>query len=98
MLKETTIKGKFLGGIKRNALLGISFAALVPAAQAASPAPATALPNATTTFPAPPPSNNTGTLQDVVITARHRAERAQSVPISLTVVDHRQIQALGSLN
>ena len=98
MLKETTIKGKFLGGIKRNALLGISFAALVPAAQAASPALATALPNATTTFPAPPPSNNTGTLQDVVITARHRAERAQSVPISLTVVDHRQIQALGSLN
>jgi len=37
-------------------------------------------------------------LQDVVITARHRAERAQSVPISLTTVDHSQIKNLGSLN
>jgi len=50
--------------------------------------------------PPPPPAapGATSGLQDVVITARHRAERAQTVPISLTVVDHRQLQNLGSLN
>jgi len=47
--------------------------------------------------PAPAASNAAG-LQDVVITARHRAERTQSVPISLTTVDHAQIKNLGSLN
>jgi len=47
--------------------------------------------------PAAVPRNTTG-LQDVVITARHRAERAQSVPISLTAIDHAQIKNLGSLN
>jgi len=48
--------------------------------------------------PAPPPPGKTYTLQDVVITARHRSERAQSVPISLTTIDKSQIQNLGSDN
>jgi len=48
--------------------------------------------------PASPPPQATNQVQDVVITARHRTERAQSVPISLTVVDARQIKNLGSLN
>jgi iron complex outermembrane receptor protein len=37
-------------------------------------------------------------LQDVTITARHRTERAQTVPVSLTAVSQKQIQALGSIN
>lgn len=70
--------------VRRAALLlGVSLATLMPAAHAQ-------------TSP-PPPAPSKG-LQDVVITARHRAERAQSVPVSLTVVDSKQIQALGSLN
>jgi iron complex outermembrane receptor protein len=75
--------------IRRGILAGI-FVIVLPAfslAQTEPPAP-----------PPPPPVSKTNTLQDVVITARHRAERAQSVPISLTTVDKRQIQALGSLN
>jgi iron complex outermembrane receptor protein len=48
--------------------------------------------------PPPVPTATQSGLQDVVITARHRAERAQTVPIALTVVDHRQLQNLGSLN
>jgi iron complex outermembrane receptor protein len=50
------------------------------------------------TPPPPPPTANVTTLQDVVITARHRAERAQTVPISMTVVDKQQIKNLGSNN
>jgi len=46
----------------------------------------------------PPPPATTPNLQDVVITARHRAERVQSVPVSVTVIDKKQIQNLGSIN
>jgi iron complex outermembrane receptor protein len=63
-------------------LLGVSLVTLAPAARGQTP---------------PPPPVSKG-LQDVVITARHRAERAQSVPVSLTVVDAKQIRNLGSLN
>ena len=70
----------------RNAML----AALIPwipgAAFAQSPPPP------------PPPVNNAPALQDVTITARHRVERAQSVPVSLTTVSQKQIQALNALN
>jgi iron complex outermembrane recepter protein len=45
-----------------------------------------------------PPPPSTSQLQDVVITARHRTERAQSVPIAITVVSQKQIQSAGSLN
>ncbi len=48
--------------------------------------------------PPPPPAVNGGGLQDVVITARHRTERAQSVPVAITVVSQKQIQSVGSLN
>jgi iron complex outermembrane receptor protein len=61
-----------------------------PAMAAAQPAPPVA------TLSSAPAS--TGGLEDVVITARHRAERAQSVPIALTTVDQKQIQALGTLS
>jgi len=71
---------------RRAALAGVSLAALLPAITRAQPAPP------------PPPITNAPALQDVTITARHRVERAQSVPVSLTTVDQRQIQALGSLN
>ncbi len=74
--------------IRRAALLGVSGAAILPALAAAQPAP-----------PPPPVATlNTPALQDVTITARHRAERAQSVPVAITVVSQKQIQALGSLN
>jgi iron complex outermembrane receptor protein len=46
--------------------------------------------------PAPPPL--TFQLKPVVITARHRAERAQSVPVSLTTVDSSQIRTVGAAN
>jgi iron complex outermembrane receptor protein len=65
-------------------LLGVSLVTIMPAARAQTPS-------------SPPPPLSKG-LQDVVITARHRAERAQSIPVALTVVDAKQIQALGSLN
>ena len=67
-------------------LAGISLAALLPALAAAQPAPP------------PPPVTTAPALQDVTITARHRTERAQSVPVAITVVSQKQIQALGSLN
>jgi iron complex outermembrane receptor protein len=47
--------------------------------------------------PPPPVVQNTG-LKPVVITARHRAERVQSVPVSVTVVDASQIKTVGSSN
>lgn len=47
--------------------------------------------------PAPSLAQNTG-LKPVVITARHRTERAQSVPIPLTVVDANQMKTVGSSN
>ena len=37
-------------------------------------------------------------LKQVIITARHRAERAQSVPVSLTTVSAQQIKTVGSSN
>jgi iron complex outermembrane receptor protein len=86
--------------VKRAALRGVCLAALLPAAavaQTAPPPPPLVNPGSIQSFPAPPPTKIVG-LQDVLITARHRAERAQSVPVSLTVIDQRQIQALGSLN
>jgi len=70
--------------IRARKLAGISLAALLPALAAAQPAP--------------PPVTNAPGLQDVTITARHRAERVQSVPVSVTTVSQKQIQALGSLN
>jgi len=48
--------------------------------------------------PPPPSLDKAFALQDVVITARHRTEKAQSVPISLTAIDKSQIQNLGSNN
>jgi iron complex outermembrane recepter protein len=53
------------------------------------------------TTPPPPPVDTqtpTVTLKPVVITARHRAERAQSVPVSLTTVSASQIRIVGSAN
>jgi len=70
----------------RSTFSGISLAALLPVWAFAQGAPP------------PPPVSNAPGLQDVTITARHRVERVQSVPISVTVVDQKQIQALGSLN
>jgi iron complex outermembrane receptor protein len=46
----------------------------------------------------PPPVSSAPALQDVTITARHRAERVQSVPVSLTVINQKQIQALNTLS
>jgi iron complex outermembrane receptor protein len=50
------------------------------------------------TPPPPPPAASTIALKPVIITARHRAERAQSVPVSLTVVSADQIKTVGSSN
>jgi iron complex outermembrane receptor protein len=75
--------------VRQAALAGVSLAALLPGA---------ALAQISAPIPAPPPISKITGLQDVTITARHRAERAQSVPIALTVVNQKQIQALGSLN
>jgi iron complex outermembrane receptor protein len=75
--------------LKTSLLTAIYFAVLMPAisdAQISTSAP-----------PAPPPVI-ASSLQPIVITARHRTERAQSVPISLTVVDARQLKTLGSIN
>jgi iron complex outermembrane receptor protein len=88
--------------IKHGLLFGASLIAVPSLALAQTP-PAPPVPPAVDasqaiTFPAPPPPSTTSGLQDVVITARHRAERAQSVPISLTTIDQKQIRALGSLN
>lgn len=72
-------------GLKHWALATVSLAALVPVFAAAQQAPA-------------PASGKAFTLQDVVITARHRDERAQTVPISLTALNSSQIHNIGSLN
>ncbi len=53
------------------------------------------------TEPPPPPPPAPGQivqLKQVIITARHRAERAQSVPVSLTTVSAQQIKTVGSSN
>jgi iron complex outermembrane receptor protein len=88
--------------LKRGLLACVSLAALPSFGLAQTNPPPPPPPVTSTslapTFIAPPPPVTTSGLQDVVITARHRAERAQSVPISLTTVDAKQIQALGSLN
>ncbi len=47
--------------------------------------------------PPPAPAVATG-LQDVVITARHRTERVQDVPVAVTVIEKKQLQNLGSIN
>ena len=86
----------------KSLFLGASMAALIPTAALAQPDAVSAVqpnaPTATINFPAPPAPGKIVGLQDVLITARHRSERAQSVPISLTTIDSRQIQALGTLN
>jgi iron complex outermembrane receptor protein len=52
-----------------------------------------------TTAPPPPPAvSPTASLVPVVITARHRAERVQSVPVPITVIDANQIKTVGSSN
>lgn len=81
--------------VRSHVLLGGSLTILM--ATAALGQTAAASNTQASNFPAPPVVKNTG-LQDVVITARHRAERAQSVPISLTTVDAAQIKNLGSIN
>jgi len=69
-----------------SALAMAVFLASVPAHAQTPPAP-------------PPPPVVTGpVLKSVVITARHRAEKAQNVPVSLTVVSADQIKAVGSSN
>jgi iron complex outermembrane receptor protein len=77
------------GRVRWLALAGVSLGALLPGLARAQPAPPPT---------PPPPVNKVTILQDVTITARHRVERTQSVPVSTTVVDQKQIQALGSLN
>lgn len=67
-------------------LTGICLTSLLPAGALAQ------------TSPPPPPPLSSTKLQDVVITARHRTERVQSVPVPITVVSRRQIQSVGSLN
>ncbi len=84
--------------VKARLALGVSLASLLPAAALAQAAPPPAPAPAANAITFPAPAQKVTGLQDVVITARHRAERAQSVPISLTVVDNRQLQNLGSLN
>jgi len=79
---------------RRAMLLGASLTILAPAAGAQTNPAVNPQPVALT----PPPAANASGLQDVVITARHRTERAQSVPISLTTIDSKQIKNLGSLN
>lgn len=56
--------------------------------------------SAQTETPSPPPvpQNQPVALKEVVINARHRAERAQSVPVSLTTVSASQIKTVGSSN
>jgi iron complex outermembrane receptor protein len=71
---------------RRAALAGVSLTALLPALALAQGAPP------------PTPVTNAPALQDVTITARHRVERAQSVPVSLTTISQKQIQALNTLN
>ncbi len=81
---------------KHRLLLGASLF-LAPSFSWAQTVTAAPPPASTITFPAPPPVKITS-LQDVFITARHRAERAQSVPISLTTIDAAQLKNLGSIN
>ena len=70
--------------------LAVAIAAAFPALSFAQSATAPANP--------PPPVISAFQLKPVVITARHRAERAQSVPVSLTTVDSSQIKTVGSSN
>jgi iron complex outermembrane receptor protein len=82
-VKSVKYTGALLLGVSA---LGIA-AALAVTAQAQTPPP----PPVLASVPAV-------TLRDVVITARHRAERAQSVPVSLTTVNANQIKTVGSSN
>ena len=72
---------------RNKTLIGISLLALASMSAA----------YAQTTPPPPPVDANAG-LKSVVITARHRVERAQSVPVPVTVVDANQIKTVGSSN
>ena len=68
--------------------LGGALPALAQSSQSPPPPP-----------PVPPASaSSTPELKSVVVTARHRAEKVQSVPVSITVVDRNQIKNLGSSN
>jgi iron complex outermembrane receptor protein len=70
---------------RRLGLAGVSLGALLPSLGLAEQA-------------SPPSGSKVTVLQEVTITARHRVERVQSVPVSATIVEQKQIQALGSLN
>jgi iron complex outermembrane receptor protein len=103
ILRNVNISGKKVTSrLKRAMLLTVSLGVTHAAANAqqttVAPPPPPPVSANVINFPAPPPVGKITGLQDVLITARHRTERAQSVPISLTTVDEHQIQALGSLN
>ncbi len=86
--------------LRKSLLLSVALAAAAPSiagAQVTAPPPPPVDSAPAASFPAPAPVKTAG-LQDVVITARHRTERAQSVPVSLTTVDPQQLKNLGSLN
>jgi iron complex outermembrane receptor protein len=96
--------------IQKAALIA-SLGLAVPGAVLAQTSPSPQASNAPTAAPPPPPVSNAPALaplppissgapalQDVTITARHRVERAQSVPVSLTTIDQRQIQSLNTLS
>jgi iron complex outermembrane receptor protein len=85
-VKSVNYKGALLFGVSSLAAASVW---VIPAwAQTASPPPP------------PPPAlqSQPVALKQVVITARHRAERAQSVPVSLTTVSPQQIKTVGSSN
>jgi iron complex outermembrane receptor protein len=83
-VKSVNYKGALLFGVSS---LAAASAWVIPAwAQTASPPPPPAL------------QSQPVALKQVVITARHRAERAQSVPVSLTTVSAQQIKTVGSSN
>jgi len=68
--------------------LGGALPALAQSSQSPPPPP-----------PVPPASaSSTPELKSVVVTARHRVEKVQSVPVAITVVDRNQIKNLGSSN
>jgi iron complex outermembrane receptor protein len=75
----------------RVLLLGVS--ALAAASTWGPPARAQTAPP-----PPPVPQSQPVALKPIVINARHRVERAQSVPVSLTTVSPEQIKTVGSSN
>lgn len=84
------------GRFKRGLHAGIAISSIIAGYAAAQPAPtSSAQPAPTTAATGTRTRPNANGVENVVVTARHRAERAQTVPIGLTSVSSQKLDETG---